>query len=103
MLLTAPPPPAASPRPHFLVPPPPPPPAGCGGSLMKGCRRASLGLMRLSGSRAIMRSSRSHSCASLRRSGDWPARREEKSCLTVGLGIRRRTCGGGAGRGEVEG
>jgi hypothetical protein len=62
------------------------------GSLMKGCRNASFGLMRLSGSRCMIRSSKSASWATFRRSPSEPARSAEKSCLTVGLPMILRVC-----------
>lgn len=62
------------------------------GSLMKGCFSASFGVMRLSGSRAIMRSSKSASCATFLRSPSEPANNPAKSFFTCGAAMVRRIC-----------
>ena len=61
-------------------------------SLMKGCLSASLGAMRLSGSRAIMRSKRSASCITFLRGPSDPASKPAKSFLMCGAAIVRRIC-----------
>lgn len=71
-------------------------------SLMKGWRRASLGLSRLSGSKCRSRSSRSERCASLRFLPSEPASSPAKSRFTVGLEISRRTCTGESERSSAQ-
>lgn len=61
-------------------------------SLMKGWRRASLAVMRLSGSRCIIFSSRSMRLPTCLASPSCPARWPLKSFLTVGFGTRRFVC-----------
>ena len=68
-------------------------------SVMKGCIRASLGVIRFSGSRISIFSSRSLNCSTLRRSsptGLPTLRRLERRsrCCVIELKIRSRSCGG---------